>query len=497
MPKKVNLIRADATIALAYARLSGVEGDEISPEIQLKTSLRVAASLGLTADPRPYTEGGDVYADASKGMHSARKRDNIPEWYALIERARQDARVGAVVAYDMQRAFRNVRAMLEEAELLNSFGVKLVRVRGGEVDLQTADGRRRAIDDANAAEYHSHKTSELLKDHYEMLREQGIRYDHTPPLGLNRVGKVPNVKFEPNEDFKTIVLLCELYAQGDMGAPRLAVELEKRGVTWISRKDLARTKRISQRTVSKTIDKIERYKEWLPADLYARVLEVRAVRASRAQNRRVKHPSLALRGLVFCAICESRYIATTVHHLGRKKRGSYYYKNYTHPQPVRCGTKPATIRAEHIEEKIWARLSWMEDLTAEDRDAIARAMVTQPAPFVRDTTTERAALMEQLQRLNRNWLSVGMSNAEYTVLRKEIEKQLDALPVQVVPEVPTLDYPTARRRVDRLFDQVRERDNLAPEELNALMRALIKKIAIRDGEIESVEWLFSEEGVSD
>ena len=108
MRNDIKLLRPDATIALPYLRLSGVEADELSPDLQLRSILRQIRALDLHADARVEDDailGDDVYADIEKGMHSAFKRDNMPAWLRLLDRARSDTRVAAVAAYDLSRAF--------------------------------------------------------------------------------------------------------------------------------------------------------------------------------------------------------------------------------------------------------------------------------------------------------------------------------------------------------------------------------------------------------
>jgi len=281
-----------------------------------------------------------------------------------------------------------------------------------------------------------------------------------------------------------------------MGAPRLALELERRGVTWISRKNLARTKRISQRTVAHVIEKIEGYRAWLPPGLYAQVLEVRAARAGRQQNRRMVYPPPLLRGVLWCD-CGDRYIAHTATVRGRKETEVYYYKRYKHPNPVRCGASPQYLKTSVLDEVILDRLARLERLDDDDREAVARAMVAVPTDPVLNIESERAALHTQLSRLNQEWLNIGMSNTEYIMLRRGIEQQLNALPPETKSVSAALTYPEARARVDSLFGDARKLRDIPPREANAIIHKLIKQVVIRVQEIVKIEWQLPLEGILD
>lgn len=487
--RRTILSRPDAVIALPYQRLSGVEGDEISPQIQLKANLRTIQQLGLTCDPRPHTEGGDVYQDADKGLHSAYKRDNIPDWLALIERARTDPRVAAVVVYDTSRAFRNVRAMLEEAEQLHAIGVKLIRTRGGEVDLHSADGRRRAIDDANAAEYESRITSERLRAHYAELRDLDVYFSHIEPMGLRRSGKVPNVLWTTTEDFPTIVLVCELYADAEMGCERIAAELRRRGVTWLTRKGI-RNPNVSPRTIHNVIRKIEKYKPFLDPSLYARVVETRSKRAWRKSNHRaLKYPSLLLRGVLVCGYCGLKYRTTTLRATRGYKTSGGLERLYFHPPATLCKVRRAYVSAWKIDSQIWRCLDFLNDLSDADKDDIARRIVTprEPLPAL-DLRQHRERLEQRLRGYEQMCADGDISREQFRVYKNQIESELRSLPPPADPPRTTFTFESARELVEHLQSALRDSAEMAPNQLNQLMRLLFQSVPILDDVIGTPQW---------
>lgn len=487
-------VRQDASIALTYQRLSGVEGDEVSPEIQRRANLRVVQQLGFQCMEAHHTRGGDIYEDTEKGMHSAYKRTNIPDWDALIERARSDKRVGVVVAYDMQRAFRNVRAMLDEAELLNSFGVKLIRARGGEVDIQSADGRRRAIDDANAAEYHSRKTSELLRDNYAWLREEGIMYTHKPGMGLKRSGKNAGVKWETNEEFSTIVRMCEIYSEFDVGSPTLARKMNAEKLTWVNLK--GERVRVKPTTVRNAINTIEKYEKFLDQELFANVIRVRTARAGRKGNSpKTRHDPLLLRKLLVCARCGGHY--TTIHNFtfkkttGERKKWSYYVHA---PNEAGCDNSKKAPSSNSLHEQFWKRIAKIEDLSVEDRNAILDRMVQPPSPAVLDTRHAREKLTTTLRNLEAAYLAedfgpLDKARAFYRKQRAQLEREIAELPPppKIVP-ARFDDRDDAAIWLDNLVETLILGESLAPEEANRLMRSLFLRITMDGAELKDIDY---------
>lgn len=475
--------------ALVYARLSGVEDDELSPEIQIKKCTEIIARDGYI-----HNAGRDVYQDTDKGMHSARKRDNIPQWYALLERVKADPSIAAVCVYDLQRAFRDVTAMLSEAEQLARSGVTLVRVRGGPIDLHSADGRRRAIDDANNAEYESRKTSERLRDHYQELRDLNINYSHTAPLGLQRTGKRHKVVWSTTDDFKTIVLLCEIYVADDIGSPLIARALNKKGCTWINRK--GERVPIKPTTIRKTINTIEKYGPFLPPALYENVLRTREARAGRKRNSpRRELPTLLLRRVLYCSKCKCRY--TTMHqqvHVYRGKK-QYAYDVYIH-RGENCDVEPRTLRAYKINAQVMERLDWLQHLSKEEKQTIVERMCEAPAGEAVDARHLRDKITLQLRNLESAYLAEDFgpleeARAGYRKRRAELEKRLAELP----PESKTrrvgaafANQQDARTWLDHLTETLALAEIVAPEEANRLMRDLFERIEIDGRNVKTVKY---------
>lgn len=491
-------LRRDATIALSYLRLSGVEDDELSPDLQLRSILRHIRSLGLDADAHIEQDtitGEDVYADITKGMHSAFKRDNMPAWLQLIERARRDTRVAAVVAYDLSRAFRQIMAMLEETKLLNSFGVHLI-LNGQIVNLEDPHQWAQWVDQAKHAEFESRITTWRLKSHYNEMRDLGINYSHVAPLGVRRTGKRHKVKWETTEDFKTILLLCELYSKEDIGSPNLARELNLRGATWINRK--GKRGSVKPTTVRNTINTIEKYREFLPADLYANVLRVRAARSNRKGNGpRTKHPPMLLLRLVHCARCGSRHTTNQGIHFttGAASKAKLPRPVYVHsPQHQACNSSPKWVSAKVLHEQFWARLAPLATLSDSDKTEIAERMMQPATSSVLDTRHAREKLLLQLRNLENAYLNEDFGRLDearpyYRQRRRELEKQLAELPapVTIAPQRFASEE-DARVWLDELVETLMLSESLAPEQANRFLRSLFLKVEVDGAEVKKLKY---------
>ena len=499
MRNDIKLLRPDATIALPYLRLSGVEADELSPDLQLRSILRQIRALDLHADARVEDDailGDDVYADIEKGMHSAFKRDNMPAWLRLLDRARSDTRVAAVAAYDLSRAFRKIMAMLEETRLLNSFGVHLI-LNGQVVNLDDPHQWAQWVDQAKHAEFESRITTWRLREHYQEMRDLGINYSHTAPLGLQRTGKRHKVQWSTTDDFATIVTLCELYVAQDIGSPLLARALNQRGYTWVNRK--GERVPVKPTTIRKTIATIEKYELFLPPDLYANVLRVRAARAGGKQNsQKTVHPPLLLRRVLFCARCGCRY--TTMHQQVRdvrikgKPRKLYQYDVYIH-RGEHCEVSPRTLRAREVHAQLWERLAWLNDLSEAQTQAIVARMCESPTGDAVDARQLRDKITLQLRNLEEAYLAedfgpLATARPQYRIRRAQLEKQLAELPEP--KPVPALrqfvNAADARDWLEHLSETMRLGEALAPEEANRLMRDLFERIELDARQIVALQY---------
>jgi site-specific DNA recombinase len=164
-----------------YARKSADrEGRELGIARQVEDARAVCAASGATII--------DVYSDndVSASTRSTKPRKAYERMLADVAAGRLDV----IVSYSTSRLTR--RPM--EFERLIQFaekGVQIVTVKSGDLDLNTARGRRRARDDAARDCEYAEELSELARRERQQRREQG-RWNGGPrPFGWERDGMTP------------------------------------------------------------------------------------------------------------------------------------------------------------------------------------------------------------------------------------------------------------------------------------------------------------------
>lgn len=470
---------------LNYARLSGVKNDPLSPHIQIKRNHETMLKLGCTCDPTRYEQGGDVYADDSKGHHSARFRDNIPAWDNLILRAKSDPEIQYVVAYDMARAFRNVVAMIQHAEELLGIGVKLYLTKMGLVDVATADGRRRAIDDANSAEYESRKTSERLSEHYTTLKEEGVYLSHRDQFGLKRINGVDDerdAKWEATADIVHIQNAIALRATGKYGWQRIAEILHKEnGLMWINQSN-ERSLPTGQsfRILMKRIDL---YAPFLDPALLEQAKAVEADRANHHANGRPNtHPRLLLARSVYCecgTLFETSYAKSTINQNGDKK----LYARYAHSRTVKCSAKPRVLPANNLNSRFFKHLEQIEWTKKQRRETLAnyvkQSLPTPKPPPLRTNDAE-------ISKLAKLFAEGKLSREQFTMRLEALEKPAPPPTLEVVaPRLSADKLAELLDEIPHLVNALREASVLEPDQANDTIRKLFW-VELRAGAIKRV-----------
>lgn len=481
-------------LALSYARLSGVRNDPLSPKIQIKRNHETIIKLGLSYNPNRYTDGGDVYPDDERGQHSAFKRTNLPAWDAVMERVRTDTQqIRYVVAYDMARAFRNVMAMLQHADELLTYGVNLYLTTGGMVDVATADGRRRAIDDANAAEYHSRKTSELIRGHNQSLKAEGVYIYHRGRYGVTRIqGETDerDAKWVPNDDLPNLVEFLQRYAEGKKGWNSICPEMFRTGVTWLNSAN-ERSEPVPD-TLRKLVRGIDFYRPFLDEDypgLIDRVKEVAARRKDHQGNGRQfrSHPPPLLAGALYCH-CGKRFECGSSSYQSVKSGERHHYLNYTHKN-TSCTVRPRTLTVSQINAKFLSRL---ESITTNSDDLQARLRAYQerikPIPIVSPPRNNDG----EISKLARLYSERKISVSEFTARLEQLEQTPPPpVPVAILPLLSAERVEAVFEMLPSLAEKLRVASVLEPAQANWTVRELFH-VKLWEGEITRIELVGTE-----
>jgi site-specific DNA recombinase len=164
-----------------YARKSADrEGRELGIARQVEDARTECARIGATIVDS-YTDN-----DISASTRSTKPRPEYERMLADIDAGRLDV----IVAYSTSRLTRRPMEFERLIELAEK-GLRIVVVKSGDLDLNTARGRRRARDDAARDAEYAEELSELAKRERQQRREQG-RWNGGPrPFGWEKDGMTP------------------------------------------------------------------------------------------------------------------------------------------------------------------------------------------------------------------------------------------------------------------------------------------------------------------
>ena len=162
-------------MAIIYARQSlDRDGDGAAVGRQLEDCRNLA---GLQ-DIRITHEYVDNDKSASKGIR--------PEFMAMLE-AIKSGDVDTIICWHTDRLYRRVRDLVELVELAEKHALKILTVRGGDLDLNNATGRMMAqIMGAVARQEVEHKGERQKVANLERAK-RGIRHFGNRPYGYERV----------------------------------------------------------------------------------------------------------------------------------------------------------------------------------------------------------------------------------------------------------------------------------------------------------------------
>lgn len=450
------------TLALCYLRLSNRGRQEVSIEMQRQRCLTECQRLALTP----------VFFEEGLGKHSANSRKRLPQWDALLERALSDPLVYCVMAYDHERAFRNVPAARSVADELTRHGVKLIFTTSGEVDTRTASGKMMYTMNAAFAEHYSNYISEKLTHHFEELKARGIYAGHRAPYGLRRIGKAPDISFEKTDDFAVIVEWFRLYTSEEIGTIRGTIELNKRSLRWRDRYGKLRPVRPDD--LIQALNAVQHYKPFLPAALYRAVRRTIGERAQHKKNSRpIVHPPLPLRGLLFCALCGEAYVSAT-----QPDRYGHIHSYYRHRPGYVCSNvvKPSASR---IHAQLWAQLAMLEWSTEDKHNLVALLAAPPETGTPLDVRQLREKLERRLRNLETMLADEDIIRPTFLAHRAAILDEMKALPQTTLALEEPLNEAEAWALVNRIESELSDPTSGTPLSKNRALRMLLEKVLLR------------------
>lgn len=472
------------TVALCYSRKSKVRKGApapASPEVQDAATVERAHDLRLTPE---------LYRDA-EGHRTGKDALHRPDWQKVMARL-ADADVAALIVYSHDRAFRNLRALLETADRCKELGVRLILVKDN-IDIETAQGRFLLSLLGGYGEFESNIASERRIATIDWLRRNKGRHYGSVPFGAERVPKdgdlvlAPSDKLQPNgTDHAALVRLYELWAAERPSLDRLAAMLNCEGWRYRSRagglrewnRDDVRRLLVRHWIYSGYVidgkigrDSIEvlpgSHAPILPEHLTAAVAAAGLGRKLASTRRPPQlHP---LTGILYCANCGNPLYGTTAH-------DGAPHRFYRHR--LACDLNHCQKDADAIEREVrnhLAALRWPSQPAADAE--VNRVLAAESRG--QSASGERARIGQALERLRSLFTWGDLSEADY---HRERDALLAKIPSDAaMPSLNGVGLPTDAEAIQAA----------PPGMLRELVRALYERIDMdMEGELAYItrEW---------
>jgi DNA invertase Pin-like site-specific DNA recombinase len=208
--------------AVAYCRISADKtGAGLGVERQAADCRDLAMRLGL-GEP-------EVLTDNDLSAYSGKRRPG----YELLLEGLKDGRWSVLLVWHVDRLCRSVRDLEDIVDLVNG-RVAVHTVKGGEIDLETPEGRLQARMLGTLARYESEHRSDRVRRALDQVAERGKSQGGPRPYGWLR--DMPKVAKFSTPDPVEAPIVAELTRRviGGESIRSLAAELNKRGVPSVS-----------------------------------------------------------------------------------------------------------------------------------------------------------------------------------------------------------------------------------------------------------------------
>lgn len=416
------------SVALVYVRKSFIragQADAASPELQAAAAAERATALGLTVEQHTDADG-----------HRSGKTSKRAGWQAVMKRL-ADADVGALIVYSHDRAWRNLKELLNTADECVRLGVKFILVKDG-VDVSTAQGRFLLSLLGSFAEFESNIGGERRAAAIDWVRRVHGQHMGMAPFGTARatidghLRLVASEQLQPNgTDYAALLRVYTLYAAGEKGYTLIVEQLNREGWRFRSSKGLAGQKALRPWTYSdvrRVLHNHWLYAGWIVkgragqmadfeliqgnhgAVLPAELTETVAARLDGHPRgwRLPRNISFSLSGLVWC---ECGAPLTGLAYQGRR-----YYR---HARTCAAGQAFA-YWADDLEADMRARLKGLNP----PPDFASDANHNLPGPDGVNSAARHAHLEVSLERARELYIDGHLTRSEYDLRRQELTAAL-------------------------------------------------------------------------
>ncbi len=427
------------------------QGERFGPDAQRAAIRRAAAELGLELDESSWYV--DLVSATGKVV-----RDELA-------RAIADARAGAfgtLLCYDTSRFARNERLAFDFEDELQRAGVRvyytLERIWADDEDQAMPKGIFHVIN----AEY-SRKLARRVRDGIAAKRARGGYAGGMPATYRYSADKM---RLEPTEATAVRLFAWNLYATDVFSFATLALELNRRGYTYVRTRGKVRP--FTKYTIEEIFKtRVDLEVGGLAPEIFKRVHEIMARQVGAAQKPTQRRHHYLFAPFVRCE-CGERFWGRTQ----RQKGGRSYAQLYHAPRGCRRGALSEAKLADECGQ--WLG-TWR--LPADAKAKIAQYVARPRGDDLR--ATRRRQVEREIEQLGKQHRWGHISDDAYLAERRQLEGILQELEPETTEAVPSEEVMRGVERIGQVWDHA------DPEMRRRSLAEWIEKLVIRkDGTIE-------------
>ncbi|TAL50093.1 recombinase family protein [Patescibacteria group bacterium] len=451
------------------------------------------------------------------------RTDNRPQFQQMIADA-EAGKFEAVLVFKTSRFARNRKIAIHYKDRLRRIGIQVIST-SEDIGGNFSDSNKGLMEGFYELfdEHLSNQISEWTQEGFKEKRSLGY-LNGNAPFGYKRIktkkGEEPNTQDLIIDRKKATIVreMYELYATGNYSLQDIAVRLNGRGLltrknnqfTYSSIKTMLQNRAYLGLVPAAKPDQQElagKHKAIVSEELYDRVQLMFKARTKTKGRPPAKHRFYLLQGLVFCYRCYDRikgkedvphtskmlptmYCETQV---SRDRQERYMYCCKFHRENKSCVQKPAPCNV--IDKQVLEFISGMEmpdSIIKQVLKRLERAYDVEMLLSTPQPKDEREVLKAKLDKLNHVYVHTeALSIEKYNAEAAKITKQLNAL-------VKT-DKPLGLRQMDkeaqlkatekylRNIPYAIAHEMYPPQEMQAWIRAIIKRIWVKDRKVIAIE----------
>lgn len=390
----------------------------------------------------------DEYMDEGISGRKFKERDELQR---MLEDVRKK-KIDIILFTKLDRFYRSIRHYTATQEILDKYGVGWLAIWEPIYDTTTPSGRLIVNQMMSIAQFEAENTGQRIKQVFEYKVGIGEAICGSVPLGYS----IENKRVVPNEDAEIVRAMFDYYKRtNNLRQTTLFVEREF-GIlrtqanirTLLSNKLYIGTYRDNRNYCDPIVDK----------DTFD------AVQRALSINIKVgKRHEYVFCGLVICAECGHRYVATTKYSYRKGIKYGYPFYHCLQRPSERCMTS-IFIGETTIEKALFEKV--LPSLEGKQAEYIIEEKKQK------GNKSKISALEAKIQRTKDLYIAGMLTIEEVTEKVKQYESEIESLQV----EPPKIDYTELKKFLSADFQELYK--TLSPTEKRQIWRSVIKEIRI-------------------